>query len=189
MSKNGHRPHPKSLPLELVKQLLGRITKVTSIVRARVELRGCTLGPWVRATGVVRVTNTGGRIILDRSVSIRGGLEPTELLTGEGRILYVGDGSVINYGVRLDARFADIEFGRNCLTGAGVRVLTAPDRPVLLEDDVWIAHGAVIEPGVHVGRGSVIGAGAVVKTDVPAGCLAIGNPARIMSLELAQQRS
>lgn len=180
-------PTPKSLPLEIVKQLLGRATTFTSIVRARVELHECTLGPWVRATGGVRVAAMGGRIILERSVSIRGGLQPSELLSAEGRILYVGEGSVINYGCRIDARFADVELGRHCLTGAGVRILTAPDRPILLEDDVWIAHGAVIEPGVRIGRGCVIGAGAVVKNDVPTGCLAIGNPARVVSLDLAQR--
>jgi acetyltransferase-like isoleucine patch superfamily enzyme len=56
--------------------------------------------------------------------------------------------------------------------------------PVVIEDDVWVAHGAIIEPGVTIGEGSVVSAGSVVTADVPPHSLAIGNPARAMSLEL-----
>lgn len=39
--------------------------------------------------------------------------------------------------------------------------------PIVIEDDVWIGAAATITPGVRIGRGSVIGAGAVVASDVP----------------------
>ena len=54
--------------------------------------------------------------------------------------------------------------------------------PIHIGDDCWIAHGAVIEPGVTVGKGSVVAAGAVVTKDVPELSLALGNPARTMKL-------
>jgi maltose O-acetyltransferase len=54
--------------------------------------------------------------------------------------------------------------------------------PITIGDDVWIGHGAVIAPGVRVGSGSVISAGSVVTKDVPTRSLAIGNPARCISL-------
>lgn len=41
------------------------------------------------------------------------------------------------------------------------------DQPVIIEDDVWIATGAIILKGVRIGRGSVISAGSVVYKDVP----------------------
>lgn len=41
------------------------------------------------------------------------------------------------------------------------------DQDVIIEDDVWIGTGAIILKGVHIGRGSVIAAGAVVTKDVP----------------------
>lgn len=53
-------------------------------------------------------------------------------------------------------------------------------RPVTIEDDVWIGQRALILPGVKVGRGSVIAAGAVVTKDVPPNCVVGGNPARVL---------
>ena len=53
-------------------------------------------------------------------------------------------------------------------------------RPVAIEDDVWIGSGAILCPGVTVGRGSVIGAGSVVTREIPAGVLAVGNPCRVL---------
>ena len=51
-------------------------------------------------------------------------------------------------------------------------------RPVTIEDDVWIGHGAIILKGINVGRGSVIAAGAVVTQDVGAGQIVAGVPAK-----------
>lgn len=46
--------------------------------------------------------------------------------------------------------------------------------PIVISDDVWIGAAATICPGVTIGRGSVVGAGAVVATDVPPGCVVTG---------------
>ena len=52
--------------------------------------------------------------------------------------------------------------------------------PITIEDDSWIGAGVVILPGVHVGKGAIIGAGAVVIDDVPADTVVAGVPARIL---------
>jgi acetyltransferase-like isoleucine patch superfamily enzyme len=51
--------------------------------------------------------------------------------------------------------------------------------PIRIEDGAWIA-GAIIPPGVTVGAGAVMAAGAVVRREVPPGALVAGNPARVV---------
>lgn len=52
--------------------------------------------------------------------------------------------------------------------------------PVTIGDNVWIGGNAVILPGISIGDNAVIGAGSVVNRDIPANCLAVGNPCRIV---------
>lgn len=58
----------------------------------------------------------------------------------------------------------------------------APEKPVIIADDVWIGSRVIILPGVHIGTGAVIGAGAVVTKDVPDYAVVGGNPARILRM-------
>ncbi len=52
----------------------------------------------------------------------------------------------------------------------------------IVEDDVWIGARAIIMPGIRIGQGSIIGAGAVVTKDVPAYSVVVGNPGRIIKV-------
>lgn len=56
----------------------------------------------------------------------------------------------------------------------------AMPRPVVIDDDVWIGARVTILPGVHIGKGSVLGAGAVVTKNVPPYAVVGGNPAKIL---------
>jgi acetyltransferase-like isoleucine patch superfamily enzyme len=50
-------------------------------------------------------------------------------------------------------------------------------KKVVIDDNVWIGSGSIVLAGVHIGKGSVIGAGSVVTRDVPPNSVVAGNPA------------
>lgn len=56
--------------------------------------------------------------------------------------------------------------------------------PVIIEDDVWIGHGASILKGVRVGTGSIVAAGAVVIRDVPPYSIVGGVPAKFIGVRM-----
>lgn len=110
-----------------------------------------------------------------------------------GSNITLGDRVYFNFNcVVLDV--APVWIGSNVLFGPGVQVyaathpLSAAQRrlglelgcPITIEDDVWIGGGAIICPGVTVGRRSVVGAGSVVTKDIPEGVVAVGNPCRVV---------
>ena len=53
-------------------------------------------------------------------------------------------------------------------------------RPIKIGAKVWIGGGAIILPGVEIGEGTTIGAGSVVTRSIPARCVAVGNPCRVI---------
>ena len=53
-------------------------------------------------------------------------------------------------------------------------------KPIHIGRTVWIGANATILPGVHIGDGSIIGAGSVVTKDIPSGVIAAGNPCRVL---------
>lgn len=89
-----------------------------------------------------------------------------------------------------------VTIGKQVGIGPGVKILTSVHgeagralpiynapvefKPVLIEDDADIGVGAIIMPGVTIGRGAQIGAGSVVTHDIPAYHVAAGSPARVL---------
>ncbi len=104
---------------------------------------------------------------------------------GPGRFLEVGEGTFIG---RVTIELGEkVTIGRNVSINDGVKLLTASHEirdpawgfkvaPIVIEDFAWVAMDAIILPGVKIGYGAVVGAGAVVSKDVPAFGLATGNP-------------
>lgn len=61
-----------------------------------------------------------------------------------------------------------------------VRAHLVKTAPVIIDDDAWLGTNAVILPGVRVGQGAIVGAGAVVTCDVPPFSVVAGVPARVI---------
>jgi maltose O-acetyltransferase len=66
---------------------------------------------------------------------------------------------------------------------------TAILKPVVIEDDVWIGTHCSILPGVTIGRGAVVGAGAVVTRDIPPMSVNVGVPAKPVAYRPEPSRS
>jgi acetyltransferase-like isoleucine patch superfamily enzyme len=90
---------------------------------------------------------------------------------------------------------AEVRMGNNVSLGPYVKIYTGthpigpgsnrrgPEvlaKPVVIEDGSWIGLGAIILPGVTVGHGSIVAAGAVVDEDVPPDSYVAGNPAKVV---------
>ncbi len=110
-----------------------------------------------------------------------------------GSYITIGAGTFVNYDcVMLDV--APIAIGAACQIATRVQLLTAthpvdpgPRRagwesgaPITLGANVWLGGGVIVCPGVRIGDDTVVGAGAVVTRDLPAGVVAVGNPARVL---------
>lgn len=96
---------------------------------------------------------------------------PWSLQAGAGLKLLHGVGIVIN---------ADTTIGSNVTIMQGVTIGGTQRGIPIIEDDVIICANATVLGGVRLGRGSVVGGGAVVLKDVPPGCNVAGNPARLL---------
>jgi acetyltransferase-like isoleucine patch superfamily enzyme len=156
----------------------GRLKRAAGVLRAAVLFRGCETGELVNAKGFVRVVPDGKIRVGDRS-QFAGGMFPTELICRKGGELTLGARCIVNYGASIQATWS-VRIGERCLLASRTRIRDAGGgrvSPVVIGDDVWIAYGARVEPGVTIGEGSVVAAGAVVHSDVPPFSLASGNPA------------
>lgn len=106
----------------------------------------------------------------------------------------IGEYTFIGRGTEIDAS-ASVLIGSRVLIAPGVFITdhshnTAPGQlidaqgctaaPVFIEDDVWLGTRCVIMAGVRIGRGAVVGAGAIVTKDVPENAIVAGVPAKIL---------
>lgn len=120
-----------------------------------------------------------------------------------GRNIFLGSDVIIN----MNCTFVDnkpIVIGNRVLIASNVQIYTS-SHPVLpqerlvlnwkernttffrtyarmveIKDNVWIGGGSILLPGVVIGANSVIGAGSVVTRSIPANCVAVGNPCRVI---------
>ena len=115
---------------------------------------------------------------------------------GRKRLLTIGAFSFLGR-VKI-ALHDEVKIGERVCINDGVDILTASHDvldpkwqhikgKIEIEDYVWIGTGAMILPGVTLGRGCVVGARAVVSKSVEPGTIVVGNPAKIVSKKRVEQ--
>ncbi len=134
------------------------------------------------------------RILTDLLGSVGEGVEIRQPLAVDfGAHITIGARSFVNSGLTaLDV--ARITIGEDVQLGPNVQLLTpthpldAQARregwetglPITIGDGAWLGGGVIVVPGISIGENTVVGAGAVVTKNLPAGVLAVGNPARVI---------
>jgi maltose O-acetyltransferase len=166
---------------------LGRMTAVAAYLGLARHL------PWSPRPGGAasrRIRGRLARLMLDEcgeDVNVEHGA-----WFGSGRGIRLGDRSDIG----MDALvIGPLHIGRDVMMGPRCILLASShafgsvdvpmnrqgfldDRPIVIEDDVWVGAGSIVLPGVRIGTGSIVGAGSVVTRDVPPRTVVAGNPAR-----------
>ncbi len=106
-----------------------------------------------------------------------------------GRKVHFGKRNAINFDCLFDGRKYQIQIGDDVSIGPEASILTLGHDPqssgftdrggdVVIGSRVWIAYRAIILPGITIGDGAVVGAGAVVTKNVEPYAIVAGNPAR-----------
>jgi len=168
-----------------------RVRKAGALVgdrlRARAYLHNAEVGDNVRITGRPRIKNEG-RLVIGSNCHFRSIVATLELYVAPGAEMILGDDIHLNSGDTF-AAFSRVELGDRVEVAPHVtiydttfhelyerHVLPEP-RPVVIEDDVWLGTKSTILPGVHIGRGAVVVAHALVTRDVEPFTIVSGVPA------------
>lgn len=136
------------------------------------ERRRVTMGQGTRLAPNISFRN-GGRITIGRDCHL-----------GERCYLWAGDsagrivmGNFVSLAPEVFITASDYQFE----PGRPFRQQAKRERDVIIGNDVWLGARVVVTAGVRIGDGCIVGAGAVVTKDLPAGSIAGGVPARVIS--------
>lgn len=153
---------------------------------------------------IIFQAENGGAVELGDRVHIH---QDTCIETGDGGSVKIAAKTHIQPRCQFSAYKGSIEIGRGVQIAPNCAFYPynhgiAPDAPIqqqqlqtkgkiAIEDDAWLGCGVIVLDGVRIGKGAVIGAGAVVNSDVPDGAIATGVPARVVNTRsnLAPPRS
>jgi len=185
-----------------------QVNMAYSTLRTRLccGIQGCMVGHGFRSSGNIRIKcRAAGDIVIGNHVRLlahwrsnRVGLSgPVILHTWEGGKIEIGDHTGAS-SVVISSR-SGVRIGRHVNIGGNVRIFDhdfhaldaevrrsprdaaeCATRPIVIGDDVFIGTNSIILKGITIGDRAIIGAGSVVTKNVPADCIAAGNPARIV---------
>jgi maltose O-acetyltransferase len=166
------------------------VTGVIKILLAKVYLRQVnSLGKYVSINGKPKLENLG-YIRLGDEVRVWSKIIKAKIYTGPKGKLEVGKNSRIN-GAHIDAQLS-IKIGANVRIAPYTIIIDSDfhdvrdhfsdgvAKPIVIEDNVWLATRSTILKGVTIGENSVVATGAIVTKDVPKNSIVAGIPAKII---------
>ena len=115
-------------------------------------------------------TQAGGRIAIGSGSAVG----PFTTLFGAGGVTIGAGCSIAGHSMIVSSTHTIAERERP------IRDQGYTGKPIILEDDVWLGANCTVLPGTVIGRGAVVGAGSLVRTEVPPMVVAGGNPLRII---------
>jgi len=156
------------------------------------------VGKGLVLTGGLPLLQGNIHLIFGDNVSLHGKSNFTGSKVFNRPTLRVGNNTVLGHQLQITVG-SDVTIGNNVLIAGSVSIfsvdqhranpserhlppLPESSKPIIIEDNVWIAEKCVILRGVVIGRNSIIASGSVVTQKVPPDSLVIGNPARIFPL-------
>jgi acetyltransferase-like isoleucine patch superfamily enzyme len=167
-----HQYRPRWWIRNIVNRFVHNVSSKAIIRRtARLDIfpyRRFDVGEYTIIEDFTLIANACGDVIMGKKVLIGCGSKITGPIT-------FGDNILLGQDVVMSALNHDYNDPTKPIVEQGYSV-----REIVVEDGVWMGAGVIVTPGVRIGRNSVIGAGSVVTRDVPAYCVVVGNPARIV---------
>ena len=154
-------------PSALIFRAVGRLVKAYnaySVMRLKARMRHCGLRVEISPHCIIW---SESEMSVGNDVAIH---SFTHIFAGGG--VSIGDDTLVS-------ACCSIASVTHPVTGYPRRALPLVFKPVVIGRNVWLGTGATVLPGVSIGDHAVIGAGAVVRSDVPEGAVVVGNPARI----------
>lgn len=161
--------------------------------KSRIELgKGVTLGQGVMIEGLSR---NGVHIGKGTSIGAHSIIMPTSVMrnlgtgcrigrnSGLGQYCFIGCGGGVTIGDNvIMGQYISFHTERHLSEKLDIPIMDqgVERTPIVIEDDVWVGVKATFLPGAHVGHGSIVAAGAVVRSEIPPYSIVGGVPARII---------
>lgn len=131
-----------------------------------------------------------GFMRIDDAVKIWSSINRCRLAVKKGASLTVGANTLLNGPII--AATCEVRIGKNCLLAPQAYIMDSDfhglenhsedgdSKPIIIEDNVWLATRCMVLKGVRIGKGAVVAAGAIVTKDVEAYTVVAGIPAKVI---------
>ena len=179
------------------KQLLLLRKHSTFIAKLKLLLWGVSYGNRIRVIGKLIIYRTpkstiqiGNHCTFNSSskYNFRGINHPCILQTGNSEAKIIIGNHVGMSGVSIVSNNS-VTIGNHVLIGANCQIgdrdghsnrYQSSPTPITIEDYVWLGMNVTVLKGVTIGENTIIGANSVVTKDIPANCIAVGNPCKVI---------